>query len=78
MPHAACPAVAHLSFHMEDIMNKDQVKGRAEETKGKIKEVTGKIVGNKDLEVEGKVQGTAGKAQKGYGDLKEEIKKATD
>ncbi|PPK75163.1 hypothetical protein B0F87_1067 [Methylobacter tundripaludum] len=25
-------------------MNKDQVKGRAEEAKGKVKEVTGKIL----------------------------------
>lgn len=59
-------------------MNKDQIKGRAEETKGKVKEITGKVVGNEKLEVEGKVQGTAGKAQAGYGDLKEDIKKATD
>jgi len=37
-------------------MNKDQVKGRIEEAKGKVKEVAGKVVGNKDLEQEGKIQ----------------------
>ena len=41
-------------------MNKDQVKGLVEEATGKVKEVTGKVVGNKDLEVEGKVQNTGG------------------
>jgi hypothetical protein len=37
-------------------MNKDQVKGRVEETKGKVKEVTGKIIDDKGLEVEGKYE----------------------
>jgi uncharacterized protein YjbJ (UPF0337 family) len=78
VPHAACRAIAHHHFHQEYIMNKDQVEGRAEEAKGKVKEIAGKVVGNKDLEVEGKIQGATGKVQAGYGDLKEDIKKATD
>ena len=57
-------------------MNKDQVKGRIKEAKGKIKEVAGKMVGNKDLEREGKTENTEGKVQAGYGDLKEDIKDA--
>jgi uncharacterized protein YjbJ (UPF0337 family) len=57
-------------------MNKDQVKGRIEEAKGKVKEVAGKAVGNRDLEQEGKIQNVGGKVQAGYGDLKEDIKKA--
>jgi uncharacterized protein YjbJ (UPF0337 family) len=56
-------------------MNKDQMKGRVEEAKGKVKEVAGKVVGNKDLEQEGKIQNTGGKVRAGYGDLKEDIKK---
>lgn len=59
-------------------MNKDQIKGRAEKGKGKVKEITGKVVGNKELEDDGKIQGVAGKAQAEYGDLKRDIKKATD
>ncbi len=57
-------------------MNKDQVKGRAEQAKGKVKEVAGKAVGNKELEQEGKIQNTGGKIRAGYGDVKEEIKKS--
>lgn len=58
-------------------MNKDQANGRIEEAKGKAREVTGKLVGNKELEVKGKIQNSGGKAQSAYGDLKEEIKDAS-
>ena len=57
-------------------MNKDQVEGRKKEIEGKIKEVAGKIVGNKELEAKGKVKNKLGKAQAGYGDVKQGIKKA--
>lgn len=56
-------------------MNKDQVKGDINKAKGSIKETTGKVFGDKDMENKGKVQNAAGKAQKGFGNLKEEIKK---
>jgi uncharacterized protein YjbJ (UPF0337 family) len=56
-------------------MNKDQIKGRVEETKGDVKEAVGKVVGNKELELEGKLENAAGKVQAQYGDLKEDIKK---
>jgi uncharacterized protein YjbJ (UPF0337 family) len=55
-------------------MNKDQVKGRAEEVKGSIKSTTGKIVGNKKLESEGELDKATGKARADYGDLKEDVK----
>jgi uncharacterized protein YjbJ (UPF0337 family) len=57
-------------------MNKDQVKGRMEQAKGSVKEATGKVVGNKDLEAEGKVDKAGGKAQATYGDIKEDVKDA--
>ncbi|HEX5391811.1 MAG TPA: CsbD family protein [Rhodocyclaceae bacterium] len=58
-------------------MNKDQAKGRIHEAKGKVKEVAGKVTGNKELEQKGKLENIGGKVQAGYGDLKEDIKKAT-
>ena len=57
-------------------MNKDQVKGRAEEAKGKIKEIAGKTVGNPRVEAEGDVEQLAGKIQKTYGDAKNEARKS--
>lgn len=63
-------------------MNKDQVKGRVEQSTGKIKEVVGKLVGNDRLQTEGKAELVKGKVQAGYGDAKEnakdKVKKAID
>jgi uncharacterized protein YjbJ (UPF0337 family) len=56
-------------------MNKDQVKGRVEEATGKMKEAAGRATGNPDLEDRGTVQKVGGKAQKAYGDVKEDLKK---
>jgi uncharacterized protein YjbJ (UPF0337 family) len=57
-------------------MNKDQVDGHIKEVKGKIKEVTGRVIGDKTMENKGKLQNAVGKAQAGYGDVKEDIKDA--
>jgi uncharacterized protein YjbJ (UPF0337 family) len=59
-------------------MNKDQIKGRAEEVKGNIKEGVGKAVGNDRLRGEGKVDELAGKTQAGYGDAKDKAKDVID
>ncbi len=58
-------------------MNKDQTQGRVKEVKGKVKEVVGKVTGNKSLEQKGTIQHAKGVVQAGYGDLKEDLKKAT-
>ncbi len=57
-------------------MDKNQVKGRANEAKGKVKEVTGRAVGNEKLEREGKAENLGGKVQSKYGDLKSDVKKS--
>ena len=57
-------------------MNKDQVKGRAEQAAGKVKETTGKALGNKTLEEKGRLEEAAGKIRSNYGDLKNEAEKA--
>jgi len=64
-------------MYQETFMNKDQIKGRAEEVKvkGKVKEVTGVILDDEVMEVEGNVQKKAGKVRSSFGDIKEYIKK---
>ena len=57
-------------------MNKDQVKGKVEETKGKVKEAAGVILDDKGMEIEGNVQKNVGKGRAGFGDLKEDLKKS--
>lgn len=55
-------------------MNKDQIKGRTDQARGQIKETTGKVVGNENLEEEGKSQKVFGRVQSGFGNLKERLK----
>jgi uncharacterized protein YjbJ (UPF0337 family) len=57
-------------------MNKDQIKGRAEEAKGKIKEVAGRAVGNERLESEGLADQATGKVRSSVGDARENVKDA--
>jgi uncharacterized protein YjbJ (UPF0337 family) len=56
-------------------MNKDQVKGRAEELAGKTKKVTGKILHDESLKQKGRAEEVAGKARAGYGNVKNEWNK---
>ena len=58
------------------MVNKDQVKGVGKQGPGPLKEAGGKVTGNRRLEAEGKAENVAGKIQKGFGDVKEKVKKA--
>jgi uncharacterized protein YjbJ (UPF0337 family) len=60
--------------YKERTVNKDQIKGRIREAKGTLKETAGKVTGKEILEQKGKLQKQAGRAQAGYGDVKNDIK----
>jgi len=49
---------------------KDKVKGTFHEAKGTVKEIVGEITDNPTLEVKGKVEKIAGKAQEKIGQVK--------
>jgi len=55
-------------------MDKDRIKGAAEQAKGKVKEQAGKLTGDKKLETEGKIDKAAGKAQNTVGGLKDSLR----
>lgn len=54
-------------------MNKDQIKGRAEQAKGKLKEVAGKVVGNERLQADGLGDQVKGRVLKNVGDAKHKL-----
>jgi len=56
-------------------VNKDQINGRVDEAKGSVKEITGKVLDDKGMEIQGNIQKNVGKAQAGFGDLKQDIQK---
>jgi uncharacterized protein YjbJ (UPF0337 family) len=55
-------------------MDKDRIKGSAEQAKGAVKEVAGKILGDKKLETEGKTDKAAGQVQNAIGGLKDAVR----
>ena len=57
-----------------DMVDKDRIKGSAEQAKGKVKEWAGKITGDKKSEAEGKADQVKGKVQNTVGGLKDAIR----
>ena len=55
-------------------MDKDRIKGSAEQTKGKVKEVAGKVLGDSKLESEGKGDQVKGKIQNAVGGIKDTLR----
>ncbi len=54
---------------------KDNAEGKLHQVKGTIKEVAGIIVGNEDLEAEGKNENLKGKVQEKLGQIKKVMDK---
>ena len=52
-------------------MDKDRIKGAAQQAKGAVKEVAGKATGDAKLESEGKADKVAGKVRNAVGGLKD-------
>ena len=55
-------------------MDKDRIKGSAQQAQGKVKEVAGKLTGDAKLEAEGKADKAAGKVQNAVGGIKDALK----
>jgi uncharacterized protein YjbJ (UPF0337 family) len=56
------------------MIDKDRIKGAAEQAKGKAKEWTGKATGDKKMEVEGKADQVKGKVQNTVGGAKDAMR----
>ncbi len=57
-------------------MDKDRLKGAAQKIKGGIEKTVGKLVGNKKLETEGKIDQAAGNVRKAVGEAKDVVRDA--
>ena len=55
-------------------MDKNRTRGTAKQIKGSMRAGVGKVTGNKTLELKGRVEKIAGRAQAGYGALKDEVR----
>ena len=59
-------------------MDKDEIKGKAEQVKGIAKEKIGQAIDDPDLEAEGTVDRAAGKVREGVGEVKDKAKRAIE
>jgi uncharacterized protein YjbJ (UPF0337 family) len=59
-------------------MDKEHVKGAADKAKGAIKDTAGKVMGDKEMQAEGKADKAKGAAHSAVGDAKDAVKHATD
>jgi len=57
-----------------DMIDKDRIKGAAEQAKGKAKEWAGKATGDRKTEVEGKGEQLKGKVRNAVGGLKDTVR----
>jgi uncharacterized protein YjbJ (UPF0337 family) len=55
-------------------MDKDRIKGSAQQAKGAVKKVVGKITGDAKLEAEGQSDKIAGKVKNAVGGLKDSLR----
>lgn len=56
------------------MVDKDRIKGSAEQAKGKVKDVVGKATGDSKLEGEGKADQLKGKVQDAVGEVKDALR----
>jgi uncharacterized protein YjbJ (UPF0337 family) len=57
-------------------MDKDRIKGAANQAKGSLKEAAGKVTGDEKLKAEGKVDKLKGKIQNAAGGVKDSLRDA--
>lgn len=57
-------------------MDKDRVKGMAQQGKGAVKEAAGKIMGDEKLKAEGKMDKAEGKIRNAVGGMKDAVRDA--
>jgi uncharacterized protein YjbJ (UPF0337 family) len=55
-------------------MDKDRVKGAAEQAKGKLKEAVGTVTGDAKLKADGKADQAKGKVQNAVGGIKDAVR----
>jgi uncharacterized protein YjbJ (UPF0337 family) len=59
-------------------MDKDRIKGKAEDVKGRIKRQAGEWTGDKVAQIEGAAQQAKGKVQNAFGRVKDAGREALD
>jgi uncharacterized protein YjbJ (UPF0337 family) len=57
----------------EDVMDKDEIKGKIDKAKGYVKDKAGEITDDPELEAEGEVERAGGSLREGFGKAKRKV-----
>lgn len=57
-------------------MDKERIKGAAQQVKGEIKDIAGKVMGDSKLQAEGKADKVEGKIRNTVGGMKDSVRDA--
>jgi uncharacterized protein YjbJ (UPF0337 family) len=57
-------------------MDKERIKGAAQQAKGELKETAGKVLGDAKLQAEGMVDKAVGKIRSAVGGMKDSVREA--
>jgi uncharacterized protein YjbJ (UPF0337 family) len=63
---------------MEDLMNKDEIKGKVNQAKGTVKQKAGELTDDPELQAEGAADRLGGKAREGFGAAKRKAGEAIE
>lgn len=69
-----CSHANQWSLKGTPVMDKDRVKGSAQQIKGAVKEFVGKVTGDAKLKAEGQSDKVAGKMQNAAGGVKDALR----
>src|SRR5476649_1698960 len=72
-----CPRTffSHRQMPKEIIVDKEHIKGAADNAKGAIKDAAGKVMDDKQMQAEGKMDKAKGAAHEALGDAKDAVRK---
>ena len=59
-------------------MDRDRIQGMGKQVKGEVKDTLGKMTGNKQQQIEGKIDKGVGKVQDAYGRAKDDVREHLD
>ncbi|HMC95571.1 MAG TPA: CsbD family protein [Polyangia bacterium] len=59
-------------------MNKEQIKGKAENIKGRVKEAVGALTGNKSRQADGLIDRVSGAAREKVGQARNDVARRVD
>jgi len=74
--HHHAQTLMYGTLQKETRMDKDRIKGMADQAKGAVKDATGKVTGDTKLQAEGKMDKVKGKVENAVGGTRDAVRES--